>query len=88
MSDYSMRGYGRLLARLTTSEQFPAISAVIDSGAFDGPDDPDAEFSFTLARLLDGVGVLVDRRTAHLADTSLRSEYRVQALRERGRAGR
>jgi Tetracyclin repressor-like, C-terminal domain len=60
-----MSGYGRLLARLTTPEQFPAVRAVIESGVFDEPDDPDAEFSFGLERLLDGVGVLVDRRAAH-----------------------
>lgn len=54
--------YGRLLARVTNAERFPALHAVIAAGAFDAPDDPDAEFSFGLERILDGIDVLVRSR--------------------------
>ena len=41
---------------------FPALTAVIAERAFEGPDDPDAEFNFGLARILDGVAALVVER--------------------------
>lgn len=60
-----MPAYGRLLATLIGRESYPALSAALDAGAFDEPDDPDAEFIFGLARVLDGIGVLVaDRATS------------------------
>lgn len=61
----AMSGYGRLLARLTDAERFPALHAVIAAGVFDdGPDDPDEpdEFVFGLERVLDGIGALVRAR--------------------------
>jgi AcrR family transcriptional regulator len=61
----AMSGYGRLLARLTDAERFPALHAVIEAGVFDepdGPDDPDAEFVFGLERVLDGIEALVRAR--------------------------
>ena len=54
-----MPGYGRLLARLTSAEQFPSLHAAIASGALDDPDDIDAEFNFGLERILDGVAALM-----------------------------
>jgi AcrR family transcriptional regulator len=54
-----MPGYGRLLGRLTTAEQFPSLHQAIASGSLDDPDDPDAEFNFGLGRVLDGVGALM-----------------------------
>jgi AcrR family transcriptional regulator len=54
-----MPGYGRLLGRLTTAEQFPSLHQAIESGSLDDPDDPDAEFNFGLERILDGVGALM-----------------------------
>ncbi|HEY2317063.1 MAG TPA: TetR/AcrR family transcriptional regulator [Solirubrobacteraceae bacterium] len=54
-----MPGYGRLLSRLTTAEQFPSLHEAIASGSLDDPDDPDAEFSFGLERILDGVAALM-----------------------------
>jgi AcrR family transcriptional regulator len=54
-----MPGYGRLLGRLTTGEQFPSLHQAIASGSLDDPDDPDAEFNFGLERILDGVGALM-----------------------------
>ena len=54
-----MPGYGRLLARLTTAEQLPALHRAIASGSLDDPDDPDVEFNFGLERILDGVAALM-----------------------------
>jgi AcrR family transcriptional regulator len=62
----AMSGYGRLLARLTDAERFPALHAVIEAGVLDEPErpeDPDAEFVFGLERVLDGVEALVRART-------------------------
>jgi AcrR family transcriptional regulator len=54
--------YGRLLARLTDPERFPALHAVIESGVFDEPDDGDYDFTFGLERVLDGIEALIDKR--------------------------
>lgn len=54
-----MAGYGNLLARVLTPERFPALTEVLESGVFHKPDHPDDEFKFGLARILDGVEVLV-----------------------------
>jgi len=56
--------YGQLLATLVDAERFPAITAVIASGALDRPDEPDADFQFGLERILDGVAALVERRAS------------------------
>jgi len=55
----AMSSYGRLLSALVDAQRFPAISALLAAGVFDGPDVPDAEFDFGLERILDGVAVLV-----------------------------
>jgi AcrR family transcriptional regulator len=57
-----MASYGRLLARLTDPERFPALQAVLASGAFDEPDEADYDFTFGLERVLDGIETLIDRR--------------------------
>jgi AcrR family transcriptional regulator len=61
----AVSGYGRLLARLTDPERFPALHAVIEAGVLDepeSPEDPDADFDFGLERVLDGVEALVRAR--------------------------
>jgi AcrR family transcriptional regulator len=58
-SPQTMAAYGRLLAKLTTPEEFPALHAVIKAGVFDRPDDQDAEFIFGLDRLMDGISTVV-----------------------------
>jgi hypothetical protein len=64
--DQVMPGYGRLLGRLTSAEQFPSLHEAIASGSLDDPDDPDAEFNFGLERILDGVAALMAaKRTRH-----------------------
>jgi hypothetical protein len=57
-----MASYGRLLARLTDPERFPALHAVIAAGVFDEPDDGDFDFSFGLERVLDGIETLIENR--------------------------
>jgi hypothetical protein len=54
-----MPGYGRLLGRLTTPAEFPSLHEAIASGSLDDPEDPDAEFTFGLERILDGVAALM-----------------------------
>jgi AcrR family transcriptional regulator len=56
-----MPGYGQLLARLTTAEELPSLHRAIASGSLDDPDDPDVEFNFGMARILDGIAALVSR---------------------------
>ena len=51
--------YARLLSRLVDPQRFPSLTEAIAARAFEGPDDPDAEFNFGLARILDGVAALV-----------------------------
>jgi AcrR family transcriptional regulator len=57
-----MASYGRLLAKLTDPQRFPALHAVIAAGVLDEPDDMDAEFIFGLERVLDGIETLIEKR--------------------------
>ncbi|MEO6236122.1 MAG: TetR/AcrR family transcriptional regulator [Vicinamibacterales bacterium] len=54
--------YGRLLARLTDPDRFPAIHALLADRVFDGPGTPADDFRFGLERILDGVEILVRAR--------------------------
>jgi AcrR family transcriptional regulator len=54
--------YGRLLARLTDPERFPALHKVIAAGVFDEQDDGDYDFTFGLERVLDGIERLTETR--------------------------
>jgi hypothetical protein len=54
--------YGRLMARLTDPERFPALHAVLAAGVFDEPDDGDDEFAFGLERIMDGIETLIEKR--------------------------
>ena len=55
----AVSAYGTLLATLAPADRFPAIRAVIDSGVFNHPGDPDDDFEFGLERVLDGIAALV-----------------------------
>lgn len=62
--------YGAALVTLTDAREFPHVHAAIEAGVFSDDDRSfeqdegmDAEFEFGLARVLDGVGVLVERRS-------------------------
>ncbi|MFJ9434346.1 TetR/AcrR family transcriptional regulator [Streptomyces sp. NPDC101490] len=52
--------YSRTLRRLTDPERYPQVTRMLDSGVMDDSDDPEFEFRFGLARILDGVAVLVE----------------------------
>jgi AcrR family transcriptional regulator len=58
----AMSSYGRLLSKLVDPVRFPAISAAIASGIFDQRNESDTDFTFGLARILDGVDALVRQR--------------------------
>jgi AcrR family transcriptional regulator len=59
----SASGYGRTLAKVADPERFPALNALIASGAFEGDDEPpDTDFVFGLERVLDGIDALVRAR--------------------------
>jgi AcrR family transcriptional regulator len=62
--DQWMSSYARTLARLADPVRFPAISTFIAAGVFERADPPDAEFSFGLERVLDGIGALISSRSA------------------------
>ena len=61
--DEWMASYPRMLGQLTDPRRFPALTVFIAAGVFDVADGPDDEFVFGLDRILDGVGVLVERVT-------------------------
>jgi AcrR family transcriptional regulator len=68
-----MRDYSRVLARVADPVRFPALAAAVAAGAFDdddtaGDEGLDAEFSFGLERILDGIEVLVRERDPGAAD--------------------
>jgi hypothetical protein len=56
-------GYGTMIKRLTTEEEFPALHAVVRSGAFEeaesGLEELDYDFHFGIDRILDGIEALV-----------------------------
>jgi len=61
--DEWMASYPAMLGQLTDPRRFPALTAFIAAGVFEAADEPDDEFVFGLDRILDGVGVLVERTT-------------------------
>jgi AcrR family transcriptional regulator len=62
--DATMSEFGGLLRVLVTAERFPMLRRAIDAGVMDRADDPEAEFAFGLARILDGVAMLLAARAA------------------------
>jgi AcrR family transcriptional regulator len=56
-----MPGYGQMITRLTSAEQFPALHRAIASGSLDDDDDIEVELEFGLERILDGIAVLIER---------------------------
>lgn len=59
-----MTSYADQIQQVASPERFPAIAAFIAAGVFDAADDPDDEFNFGLERILDGIGVLIEREAA------------------------
>jgi len=61
--------YGDLLRRLIDPARFPAVHASVVAGAWDEPSEySDDDAKFGLHRVLDGIGMLVDRRARETAD--------------------
>ncbi len=59
------RVYAALMQRIAEGDRFPALARLARSGIFEEEDtDPDGDFEFGLQRILDGVQVLIDSRTA------------------------
>ena len=54
--------YGATLAGLVDADRHPHVSAMVASGIFEEPGDPDYEFAFGLERILDGIEALVASR--------------------------
>ncbi|MEE1791361.1 TetR/AcrR family transcriptional regulator C-terminal domain-containing protein [Streptomyces sp. BE308] len=57
-----MAGYERTVKRLVDPVRHPALSRLLKTGVMSEPDEPDYEFTFGLARLLDGIEALVRER--------------------------
>ncbi len=47
---------------LADPQRFPALTKFIAAGVFDRADPPEAEFTFGLDRILDGLAVLISSR--------------------------
>jgi AcrR family transcriptional regulator len=56
--------YGTMLASLIDADRHPHVSAMVASGIFSEPGDPDYEFVFGLERILDGIEALITSRAA------------------------
>ncbi|MFF0271766.1 TetR/AcrR family transcriptional regulator [Streptomyces sp. NPDC004330] len=56
--------YGRTLRRLADPERYPEVARMLDEGVMDVADEPEVEFRFGLARILDGVAVHVEGRAS------------------------
>ncbi|MER5892151.1 TetR/AcrR family transcriptional regulator [Streptomyces sp. NPDC001876] len=61
-ADEVMARWERTMGRLVDPVRHPALTRLMGSGVMSEPDDPDYEFVFGLARLLDGTEVLIRRR--------------------------
>ncbi|MFJ8012670.1 TetR/AcrR family transcriptional regulator [Streptomyces sp. NPDC096339] len=55
--------YVRTLRLLTGPDSHPAVTRLLESDAFTGSDEPDFQFRFALARLLDGLAELIEARS-------------------------
>ncbi|MEU4218573.1 TetR/AcrR family transcriptional regulator C-terminal domain-containing protein [Actinoplanes sp. NPDC026623] len=56
--------FGGLMRHLVRADRFPLLRRAIDAGAMDTPNDPEADFTFGLARILDGVDAFIAHRPA------------------------
>jgi AcrR family transcriptional regulator len=63
--DMAIERFDALMRAVTDSDRFPAARRAIDAGIFnDEPgDDRDTDFTFGLARVLDGVSSLIEQRS-------------------------
>jgi hypothetical protein len=56
--------FSGLMRHLVQADRFPLLRRAIDAGAMDTPNDPDRDFAFGLARILDGVEAFIRSRAA------------------------
>jgi AcrR family transcriptional regulator len=61
--DEWMASYARTLTTLADPQRFPALTKFIAAGVFDHADPPEAEFTFGLERVLDGLGAIIVGRS-------------------------
>jgi AcrR family transcriptional regulator len=54
--------YARALSMLADPRRFPSLRAVLDAGVWNEPENPDDEFDFSMARILDGIEALMRSR--------------------------
>ncbi|MFJ2060724.1 TetR/AcrR family transcriptional regulator [Streptomyces sp. NPDC087908] len=59
-SEEVLARYARTLRRLADPARYPEVARMLDDGVMDVADEPEVEFRFGLARILDGVAVHVD----------------------------
>jgi AcrR family transcriptional regulator len=57
--DEWMASYAQTITRLADPQRFPALTKFIAAGVFDSADPPEAEFTFGLDRILDGLAALI-----------------------------
>lgn len=60
--DMVLTEFSTVMRLLVQPDRFPMLRRVIDAGVMDQADGPDDEFIFGLARVLDGVEVLINSR--------------------------
>jgi AcrR family transcriptional regulator len=60
--DEWMASYAQTLTVLADPQRFPALTKFIAAGVFDRADPPEAEFTFGLDRVLDGLAALIHTR--------------------------
>ena len=57
--DEWMASYAQTITLLADPQRFPALTKFIAAGVFDSADPPEAEFTFGLDRILDGLAALI-----------------------------
>jgi AcrR family transcriptional regulator len=62
--DVVITEFSGLMRHLVQADRFPLLRRAIDAGAMDTPNDPDGDFAFGLARILDGVEAFIRSRMA------------------------
>ena len=60
--DEWMASYAQTITLLADPHRFPALTKFIAAGVFDRADPPEAEFTFGLDRILDGIAALIRAR--------------------------